>query len=250
MLILIFLWVKAYKTFHHLGRPPPGWRVIGLRGRAIISVYDSSDSRNLTLFNGNGFSAELVGNTVVPLGEQVHVSIIAIPDNNYTQLSAMLIDSEGSVVCYGKISDDIKPGQISIAIPENITAGAYRLRVFAECINSIDTPHMVDYSSDNAEWTIVLYETSATLPSSLYTVGEEAFANCIIDCIQVPSTVENIESRAFADCNALQTIVFSNASLQIAEDAFYNSRSVSFVAPPGGDVEEYARDHNIPFFEK
>lgn len=56
-----------------------------------------------------------------------------------------------------------------------------------------------------------------------------------------------INRRAFWDCKNLQKIILPANAEKIDPEAFYGSAAAVIHAPAGGNVEEYAREHNIPF---
>ena len=61
-----------------------------------------------------------------------------------TQVSAMLADSNGTVLYYGRISDDTSATSTDVTIPEGLSAGSYSLYVFAEDVNGVNE---TDYAS-------------------------------------------------------------------------------------------------------
>ncbi len=69
----------------------------------------------------------------------VDVSAIGTPstDVTYTQLSAMLVDSNKTVVAYGKIANTAATNHnLEVTIPGGIADGTYTMKVFAEDVNS------------------------------------------------------------------------------------------------------------------
>ena len=48
--------------------------------------------------------------------------------------------------------------------------------------------------------------------SCLKTIGEKAFAECPLNSIEIPASVETIEQEAFYNCTSLQTVTFEKGS--------------------------------------
>ncbi len=85
------------------------------------------------------------------------------------------------------------------------------------------------------------------LPASTRTIEEEAFAGTAAQEIQLPSTIESIGSRAFADADSLELVVIPVASLEIDPTAFAGSDNVIITAPADGSVQTFAAQYQIPF---
>ena len=122
----------------------------------ITADAGDNDIWNLTLAGGKGFAATLDGDAVTE-GEEIRVTIAdlgttldgaAVSAGYYSQLSAMLIDKSGTVVAYGKISDEVTAGNVSFAVPAGIARERYTLKVFAEKVNSSDSNNVTDYASN------------------------------------------------------------------------------------------------------
>ena len=129
-------------------------------GKAKASSFSStqtsnSNTWNLTLAGGKGFTATLI-DSAITLKEQIVLNVIdlgtdldgnALVNDFYSQLSAMLVDESGTVVAYGKIGD-IVTGTVSIELPDGVDKGAYTLKVFAEKVNSSASSNATDYASN------------------------------------------------------------------------------------------------------
>ncbi len=88
------------------------------------------------------------------------------------QVSAMLADSTGTVLYYGKVSSDTVSDtvtQSSVTIPAGLTVGYYKLFVFAEQVN---TGNLTDYASRLGDYVeIKVSAPSPTTPGSNPTPG-------------------------------------------------------------------------------
>ena len=86
------------------------------------------------------------------------------------------------------------------------------------------------------------------LPAGLTRIEESAFENCAFHCVEVPNFVENIDGRAFADCELLQSVLFRNETVEIDGDAFADSTGVVFCCPQDSTAKAYALEHQIPYY--
>ena len=74
---------------------------------------------------------------------------------------------------------------------------------------------------------------SIELPSSLTSIGSNAFANnTALKSIVIPASVEKIDSKAFYGCTALESVTFTNGLVSIGENAFEGCTSLTSVTFP------------------
>ena len=127
---------------------------------SFATTEDSvSNTWNLTLAGGKGFTATLnnsanaknISVNITNLGTTLDGSELS--EGYYSQVSAMLVDKNGTVLAYGKISD-VATGNVSFAVPEGIEKGTYTLKVFAEKVNSSASNNATDYASNMASFEI------------------------------------------------------------------------------------------------
>lgn len=131
-----------------------------------FELTSSSESRewNLTMKGGSGFVAERNANEsgAVKPGDKVTVDItdIGTPDVgvSYTQISAMLVNSDNTVAAYGKIADK-DASKVEVTIPAGISFGDYTLKIFAEEILSDSGQSATDFASNMAELPITVADT-------------------------------------------------------------------------------------------
>lgn len=117
----------------------------------MTSVAGKNMEWELALWGGKDFAMSWVGaqeRTAI-----LEVDAVGTPDAGveYTQLSAMLVDGEGTVLSYGKIGNKVEAGKVEIEIPEKIPAGTYGLKVFAEDVNG---GGYTDFVSNMAEFKV------------------------------------------------------------------------------------------------
>lgn len=123
---------------------------------------------NLTLAGGKGFTTTLT-DSAITVEEQIVLNVTdvgtdlngnALANDFYSQLSAMLLDENGTVVAYGKVGDAIT-GNVSFDLPSGIKKGQYTLKVFAEKVNSSASSNVTDYASNMASFTLNVVETKS-----------------------------------------------------------------------------------------
>ncbi|MBR5687234.1 MAG: leucine-rich repeat protein [Prevotella sp.] len=74
--------------------------------------------------------------------------------------------------------------------------------------------------------------TSATLPSSIITVGEFAFSSCPLTSISLPEGLTTIGKSAFSYCQDLTAITLPESLTTLGDDAFANCLGLSSVVIP------------------
>lgn len=142
--------------------------VSGQDKTSSFTTTETSDSNtwNLTLAGGKGFSATL-SDSVITLEEEINVDITnlgtdlsdsALTEGYYSQLSAILVEENGTVLAYGKVGEAIT-GNVSFELPSGVRTGKYTLKVFAEKVNSSASSNATDYASNMASFVLNVVET-------------------------------------------------------------------------------------------
>ena len=83
------------------------------------------------------------------------------------------------------------------------------------------------------------------LPASLVVIGEEAYTGVSAEVIICPDGCTTIQSKAFAECPNLRTVVISATTTTIADDAFYGDTDLTIQTPAGSYAESYAGSHGF-----
>lgn len=69
---------------------------------------------------------------------------------------------------------------------------------------------------------------SIELPSSIISIGQYAFANCLnLENLKISKNLQNIEGYAFANCKKIEKVLFSKNFNSIDNNAFYNCNGIS-----------------------
>ena len=78
----------------------------------------------------------------------------------FNQIAAMIVDANGTVAAYGKITDNVKEGKIEVTVPNDnqIKAGIYTLKVFAEQLNS---NNQTSYATNMADIAVTIEDAPA-----------------------------------------------------------------------------------------
>ena len=164
---------------------------------SVISNDKVSSDWNITLSDGTGFLAIRKPGEIgkITPGSTVTVQIKALPTNatcTYTQISGMLIDANGNVACYGKLSSNLLDSEIKVTIPSSLPNGEYKMYVFAEDVNST-TGNYVDFASNMVE-----------LKSTKIALNSVAVKNVTIpDANETFSPSVTCNTAGIKDCSAL-----------------------------------------------
>ena len=89
-----------------------------------------------------------------------------------------------------------------------------------------------------------------TLPSSLHTVGQKAFAGTDAWTVEVPDGVTSIGARAFADCPNLQRVMLPATLTDIADDAFAGCPDSLMIVTDSPALISWAEEHGILVYHK
>ena len=149
---------------------------------------ENNQNWNVTMKGGSGFSASLkAGQKTLGLhaGDTIYVNVKSLGKNinkdiAYNQLSAMLLDKNGTVAAYGKVADIVdgtiqKDGTALTDIPitfpgseELKKGGHFTLKLFAEEVNSTATQNLVDFASNSVSVSVNFIPTQGIIVSNPY----------------------------------------------------------------------------------
>ena len=85
--------------------------------------------------------------------------------------------------------------------------------------------------------------TAITIPESVTSIGDYAFANChSLTSITIPNSVTSIGDYAFSWCSGLTSITISNSVMSIGEWAFANCHALTSITVPNSvtSIGDYA----------
>lgn len=93
-------------------------------------------------------------------------------------------------------------------------------------------------NSESNPYSNNLQLTSVTLPDSISSIGQHAFAYCVkITSIKIPSCVTNLEGYVFSGCEELGTVTFQEGLTSIGEHAFYGCNKLKSILLPDSLTE-------------
>ena len=93
-------------------------------------------------------------------------------------------------------------------------------------------------NSESNPYSNNLQLTSVTLPDSISSIGQHAFAYCVeITSIKIPSRVTNLEGYVFSECKKLGNVTFQEGLTSIGEHAFYGCKELKSISLPDSLTE-------------
>ena len=223
----------------------------GIYYNLITKAKIAKVTRNPNVYY-NGYSGDIVIPSTVHY-DNVDYSVKEIESDafhNCTSLTAITIPD--GVTSIGSCAFALCSGLNSIFIPSSVTS--IGSSAFAQCsgLNSIivDSGNAVYDSRDNCN---AIIETSSntlirgcintTIPSSVTSIGDDAFSNYsksipgglvydnFITSINLPDGVTSIGGSAFANCNDLTSINLPDGVTSIGSSAFAGSSLTSINLP-------------------
>ncbi|MCD8023302.1 MAG: DUF6273 domain-containing protein [Lachnospiraceae bacterium] len=93
-----------------------------------IAVSDGNEDFQAECEETSAAVGDTISVTVTSLGDDVYAQI-------YTQITAVLLDEDGTVLALGK-AGDAQEGELEIALPDDISGESCTLKVFAECVHA------------------------------------------------------------------------------------------------------------------
>ena len=132
----------------------------------LTAVGDGGWEWKLTLLDASrSFSADANGQTgaSVTAGSSVQISYSGAQAGSDEYVSVLLCDADDNALYYGKIAQDSENGTATFAVPSDLAAGDYTLRVFSEQCNG---DYKTDYASAFEEIELNVVDSSQGTPQN------------------------------------------------------------------------------------
>ena len=119
----------------------------------LTEVGTGSAEWKLTLKDTSRSFSASASSTLVRAGENLTITYSGAGTGKNEYVSAMLADNSGNILYYGRIAQNSANGTASVAIPSDLTAGTYTLKVFSEQYNG---DYKTDYASEFQDITLTV----------------------------------------------------------------------------------------------
>lgn len=160
--------------------------------------------------------ASMITNFNIPSG------VIEIPENAFADLTGLLSVSVPNSV--KKVNKNAFSGCVSLTdvyFESSSTIEEMGVDVFKGCVSlsSVTLPDSLT-KIPSGTFNTCSQLANITLGNSLVEIGSYAFANCILNQIDLPATLKTISESAFENCNNLSTITIPAEVSEIQASAF------------------------------
>ena len=223
----------------------------------IISVTLAEDNKAFVLQNKILFTADKtklvkcfdqgIANYVIPTGvKEIGAGAFDSCDNLKTVMIPSGVQRIGSgafMWCYNLTS---------LTIPASVTNLQPNAFFTNTCPINVATANTVYCSRNGAVYTknmdTLIYAAGArgafTIPNTVVTIEENAFADSVISSVTIPNSVKTIGSWAFSNCGNLQTITLPAGVTEIGEGVFQVCTNLTSVRIPASvkTIQKWAFD--------
>lgn len=132
------------------------------------------------------------------------------------------------------------------ALAERSTEAFYESEDFDYNLLVDGTAEIARYYGGDGE--LVIPSTLDGIPVT--SIGYSAFTDSYVEQVTIPTSVTNLEDRAFAYCFYLTRITIPDSVISIGEEAFRESPNlISIVVGRDSYARQYCIEHNLPYTE-
>lgn len=115
-----------------------GGKISGTTGPDSLTAIDdyTGNEWKLTLFDSSrNFTAQRTDSGNVPAGEDLSINYSGASAGNNEYVSAILLNTSGELLYYGRLVNNSESGEVNITIPSGLTDGDYVIKVYSEKCN-------------------------------------------------------------------------------------------------------------------
>lgn len=223
-------------------------------GLTTVTIPSSVTSIGKAAFANSSLTTVTIPSSLTSIGESTFMgctelttvtipsSVASIGDSAFSQCARLTsITIPSSVTSIGKGAFASCYNVKTITIPSSVTS--IEDYAFTDCSGAITVDsNNPDYSSldgvlyDKAHTTLIhspfTKTGSFTIPSSVTSIGNNAFARSKLTSVTIPSSVTSIGNFAFGGCDGLTTIAIPSSVTSIGDCAFYFCSGLTTVAIP------------------
>lgn len=218
-------------------------RVDGAQGRKL--TFESANSKVATVDGGGKITAKAVGSTTVTVsaGNERVVCTVVVTETSADFTSAVTGTTCTITAYRGSSSVVTVPDRINGLPVSAIAPNAFK----GTAVTAVIIPDTVTSIGVSA-FENCAHLASVSLPSSLRTIGDRAFASCVVMTrIDIPAGVISIGASAFERCYALETVYLPASLTSIGDRAFAYCTELVIYAPEGSPAVEYAKGKGLAY---
>ena len=212
-----------------------GWGAFqNCKSLTSITIPDSVTSIGMNSFSACiGLTSVTIGKGVSSIGEHAFWNCISLPAINVSENNTKFSSVDG--VLYDKLKSTLiwypaSNTDSSFIIPNSVTRIGIGAFNGSKSLVNVTIPGSVTSIEESAFANCGL--TSVTIPNGVTSIGDSAFEGCELINVTISGSVTNIGSRAFIFCNKIESVILGNGVNSIGDKAFYGCDALISVVIP------------------
>ncbi len=209
-----------------------------------ISIPDSIVAIGGDVFNNCGNLNGYVYGNAKYLGNSNN-NYLVLWKGTDSGITSCTVSASTKIICSGAFKN--YKSLSSLTFEENSSLKTIGASAFYYC-NALKTEIVIPEGVEVIGSSAFLYSyiTSVTLPSTLKTLGENAFENCVsLSEVIMSEGIETIGRSAFKGCEVLESIVIPTTVCEIGEFVFADCRSLKSIVVSEGNERYHSTDNCI-----